>query len=155
MNNTPRTHPNVYIKFQTIPTRPLTYGRAGAGRPPALLFFQKGEKPMDGLIRRKDAIKAMRAAFNWDYPYQPKSNKDALADGLAAIKAIPAVEPKCGEWLEKEIVSDNDSSPIITQWQSARCSVCDKYHTTPYSYYFSDYNYCPNCGADMRGETDE
>lgn len=110
---------------------------------------------MDGLIRRKDAIKAMRAAFNWDYPYQPKSNKDALADGLAAIKAIPAVEPKCGEWLEKEIVSDNDSSPIITQWQSARCSVCDKYHTTPYSYYFSDYNYCPNCGADMRGETDE
>ena len=56
-------------------------------------------------------------------------------------------EPKVGEWLEKEVNSDN----AIEEWQSARCSVCDKYHTTPYMYYFSHYDYCPHCGTRMEG----
>lgn len=53
-----------------------------------------------------------------------------------------------GKWLEKEVINNK----VIEEWQSARCSVCDKYHTTPYMYYFSDYNYCPNCGAKMEVE---
>lgn len=56
-----------------------------------------------------------------------------------------------GEWLEKEVVDNTDEDFVwkIEQWQSARCSICGKYHTTPYMYYFSNYNYCPNCGAKM------
>lgn len=55
-----------------------------------------------------------------------------------------------GEWEECEIVQERGDEPIIDEWQSARCSVCGKYHTTPYMYYFDHFNYCPNCGADMR-----
>ena len=63
---------------------------------------------------------------------------------------IEVIEPKRGEWEEKETFRDGDDEPIIEEWQSARCSVCHKYHTTPYMYYFNNYNFCPNCGADMR-----
>ena len=63
------------------------------------------------------------------------------------IEDLPSVtpQPKVGEWLEKEVISDK----VIEEWQSARCSVCDRYHTTPYMYYFSHYDWCPNCGAKM------
>ncbi len=59
-------------------------------------------------------------------------------------------EPKRGAWEEKETFHNADDNPIIEEWQSARCSVCNKYHTTPYMYYFDNYNFCPNCGASMR-----
>ena len=69
-----------------------------------------------------------------------------------AISTAPSIdiEPKRGEWKEKEVVDYEETT--ITQWQSACCSVCGKYHTTPYLYYFDDFNFCPNCGADMRKE---
>ena len=49
-----------------------------------------------------------------------------------------------GEWLEKEV-----SEYPIVEWQSAKCSQCGKYHTTPYIYFFNEYEYCPHCGAKM------
>ena len=60
-----------------------------------------------------------------------------------------------GEWEEKETFRNGDDEPIIEEWQSAMCSVCHKYHTTPYMYYFNNYNFCPNCGAQMKGADDE
>ena len=63
-----------------------------------------------------------------------------------------------GEWTEREVFRSDDnntSNPIIDDWQSAKCSVCGKYHTTPYLYYFDDFNYCPHCGAQMKGADDE
>ena len=62
---------------------------------------------------------------------------------------INFTEVKHGEWLEKETFHD-ENADVISEWQSARCSVCNKYNTTPYLYCFTDYNFCPNCGADMR-----
>ena len=56
------------------------------------------------------------------------------------------------KWLEKEVVSPIDGIPPIEEWQSARCSACGKYHTTPYMYYFDEYAYCPNCGQAMDGK---
>ena len=61
---------------------------------------------------------------------------------------VDAVEVVHGEW-EECMVNDE---PILEEWQSASCSSCGLYHTTPYMYNFKRYNYCPNCGADMRGE---
>ena len=51
-----------------------------------------------------------------------------------------------GKWIERHVEYDKN---IIDEWQSALCSRCGKYHTTPYMYYFNDYDYCPNCGAIM------
>ena len=59
-----------------------------------------------------------------------------------------AEERGTGEWLEKEVF-DEPRAKIITQWQSARCSVCQRYHTTPYTYTFTHYEYCPCCGTQM------
>ena len=63
-----------------------------------------------------------------------------------------------GKWEEKTVFNYMDEDVcIVEEWQSARCSVCGKYHTTPYMYHFDHFNYCPNCGAkmDKKGETDE
>lgn len=70
---------------------------------------------------------------------------------LEDINNAPSVIPNRieGEWEEKETFHNADDNPIIEEWQSAKCSVCNKYHTTPYMYSFSNYNYCPNCGARM------
>ena len=64
-----------------------------------------------------------------------------------AVNAAPVVR---GRWLERHMVHD---AHLIDEWQSALCSRCGKYHTTPYLYYFENYNYCPNCGAKMEGES--
>ena len=70
---------------------------------------------------------------------------------IQKILDITSAEPerKKGKWLEKEVF---DTKGQIEEWQSAKCSVCGKYHTTPYLYYFGDYNFCPMCGVDMRGD---
>ena len=68
---------------------------------------------------------------------------------------VPKADRPQGEWVEKTKFHNADDDPIIEEWQSAKCSVCGKYHTTPYLYYFDDYNYCPNCGARMKGADDE
>lgn len=76
---------------------------------------------------------------------------------LDTIPSINIDRPQ-GEWTEREVFrsDDNDTSnPIIDDWQSAKCSVCGKYHTTPYLYYFDNFNFCPNCGAQMKGVDDE
>jgi len=74
-----------------------------------------------------------------------------LDDAISIVEDIPSAEPepKKGKWIEKDVF---ETKGQIEEWQSAKCSVCGKYHTTPYMYYFDDYPYCPNCGADMRGE---
>ena len=70
----------------------------------------------------------------------------------ATIDHMPTIEEqKTGKWKERKVYGGK----FIEEWQSARCSVCGKYHTTPYMYYFDEYKFCPNCGADMRGGQDD
>ena len=88
-------------------------------------------------------------------PYSGSNNENNLcvehlvSDALELLKApaADAVPVVHSQWIEKEF-SDN----TIIEWQTAKCSICGKYHTTPYLYYFKSYNYCPNCGAKMDGE---
>ena len=71
------------------------------------------------------------------------------------INDLPSAERKHGEWVERNVMQDRRDAKI-PEWQSAKCSVCGKYHTTPYMYYFTNYDYCPNCGCAMaRGDEDE
>lgn len=58
---------------------------------------------------------------------------------------------KKGKWKEREVfLLEEDEMPPIEDWQSAKCSECDRYLTTPYHYYFYHYKYCPYCGAKMK-----
>ena len=69
---------------------------------------------------------------------------------VAHLKNVPAadVAPVIhGKWGDKEVIHKK----CIEEWQSARCSACGKYHTTPYMYYFDDFKFCPNCCAKMDG----
>lgn len=79
-----------------------------------------------------------------DFPY---GYRGMILQKIAEQPTSNAVEQKTGKWVEREVVEDGKA---IEEWQSAKCSVCGKYHTTPYLYYFDDFNFCPNCGANMR-----
>lgn len=81
---------------------------------------------------------------------------EPISDACDALDmAIEALTERTGEWEDKEIFNDTNDDHIVDEWQSARCSVCGKYHTTPYMYYFDNFNFCPNCGARMKGGEDE
>lgn len=49
------------------------------------------------------------------------------------------IEPKHGEWINKN-------------GHTHYCSVCGFEET---EWYTKDYNFCPHCGADMRGKNDD
>lgn len=107
-------------------------------------------------MTREEAIKIINC---YDIGFYDLSGEKIPADKLAnafdmAIEALSA-DAKQGEWEDKEVFNDTDDDHIVEEWQSARCSVCGKYHTTPYMYYFDNFNFCPNCGARMKGGDDE
>lgn len=96
---------------------------------------------MTDLIKREDAIKAVSEPFDrryWQYTTR------SIRDTVKILKDIPSAENK-GEW--------------ICQDQVAFCPIeCSRCHKEPLldtygEYVFSDF--CPNCGADMRGANDE
>ena len=99
---------------------------------------------MSDLISRKTAIET----FTGKPPeYYHTSYIVGELNCLPSVDAVPVVH---GRWTEKE-TSEN----TIDEWQSAKCTNCGKYHTTPYLYYFNDYKFCPNCGAKMDEEATE
>lgn len=55
------------------------------------------------------------------------------------IDNAPTIEPKHGEWINKN-------------GHTHYCSVCGFEET---EWYTKDYNFCPHCGADMRGKNDD
>ena len=68
-------------------------------------------------------------------PIGEKKRVDEITNCIAEVVNSPTIEPKRGEW-------------IVKQSGFAECSVCEQH-------YFSDYNFCPNCGARMKGVDDE
>lgn len=68
---------------------------------------------------------------------------DAYSEVADMVEEMPTIERKTGKWEERKVSSEK----VIDEWQSARCSVCGRYHTTPYMYFFDNYKFCPNCGS--------
>lgn len=64
----------------------------------------------------------------------------AMEDGLSDIPAADVRPVVWGEWKHSE------SAGLYT------CSVCGQYGTVHDAL---DYNFCPHCGADMRGKANE
>ena len=52
-------------------------------------------------------------------------------------------------WIERQVAFTKDCG--IEEMQSAKCSACGRYLTTPYHYSFYDYPYCPMCGEKREG----
>ena len=104
---------------------------------------------MDDLISRQAAIDAVYKCTDIYINNLPVMVDKA--DAYKALAELPSVTPKQkrGKWEEKEVarIDDLEAKDIIAEWQSAKCNVCGKYHTTPYMYYFDNYNFCPNCGS--------
>ena len=106
-------------------------------------------------IERETAKRDIRRLIQdpWNHQAAPASWADAYRQMIDILDGEPAadVRPvKRGEWQEREVLKIKDTN--IDELQSAFCPVCERYHTTPYMYYFNDYNFCPNCGAEMRPE---
>jgi len=85
----------------------------------------------DDLISRQDAIDALMNDSDW-------------ADAIPTIKSLPPAQPerKKGQWMKED------------RGHVEYCAVCDQ---CGFDWIWSDreyFKFCPNCGADMRGEND-
>ena len=118
---------------------------------------------MDDSISRQAAIDALKDMYKTAEKWGEEASDDVIkarAESCMAsliemkmrIEKLPSADRPIGKWEEKEVIDKEEASKVIDEWQSASCSCCGKYNTTPYSYYFTHYNYCPNCGAEMREE---
>jgi rubrerythrin len=74
---------------------------------------------------------------------------DAYKTALSELKKIPSAEPERnkGEWVGTEFDGYADGNPVYCEWKCSACG-CVVEDEEP------TWNYCPNCGADMRGEQD-
>ena len=88
----------------------------------------------DDLIRRSDAIKAVR---HISMEFVDADTRQKL------IEAIPSADRPQGEWIEVDDVSIR-----------CRCSVCG-WEAHLYEDDVYGMPYCPNCGARMKGAYDE
>lgn len=110
---------------------------------------------MDDLISRQEAINALKSQANIMRTWVERYNEQraGILTAVNIIEDLPPAQPdqERGKWEEKQVVNMDDTPEnAIAEWQSARCSKCGKYHTTPYMYYFSHYNFCPHCGSPMQ-----
>ena len=104
---------------------------------------------MDDLIRRSDAIEAIvnlhvshdREEIFKAYAKNPHSMttdfEGTLIDAINAVEALPSADRPQGEW-----ISNHDGYWI--------CSECGLRVLI-----YAKGNYCPNCGAKMKGADDE
>lgn len=118
---------------------------------------RKGE-PMDDLISRETMIDAIDST-TW---YHQNRNKDIVEgasvksaawfkaeDVYKAIENLPTARPerKKGKYIGTEYDGYADGNPVYYEWKCSECG-CIFEDEEP------TYNFCPNCGADMRGEQD-
>ena len=108
---------------------------------------------MDDMISRRAAIDIVDGWFK-----RIGLNGDICLDGL---RQLPSAQPKKGKWIKdrgQQILMQN----FIERGEVWRvCSVCGAGHMIGHkyaidkAYHDRHHNFCPNCGADMRGEQDE
>ena len=108
---------------------------------------------MSDLIRREDAIRVLsQRARILQGEYGDLGG--ACSGAMKIIESLPSAEPeperKKGKWIEISW-SEPDPNVCCTSYsiQSAKCSICGKYHTTPYLHNLVYFPFCPNCGAKL------
>ena len=108
---------------------------------------------MDDLISRQAAIKYLMTNMNWYDEDGYESDDDYKRECITElINGVPSAQPerKKGKWIYGE-----DEYGI----DGYHCDKCGFFVPWDYTHKFidfiKDYHFCPNCGADMRGEQDE
>lgn len=106
---------------------------------------------MDDTISRQAAIDGFAKAAREKFSLSDEFGHylEGLGDADEVVRALPPAQPKNGKWEEIKVFPASE-----IQLQSARCSACKRYHTTPYLYNYTHYNFCPHCGARMVNEDD-
>ena len=87
---------------------------------------------MDEYIKREEAIEVVKHA--WGKGLEPSQY-------IEIIPAADVSQVRHGRWVERG-----------RRWQCTNCKVLMSIDGTPKENLL---NYCPNCGADMRGSNDE
>lgn len=100
----------------------------------------------DDLISRKETVRFIREKIRLSTFMQRSVDKaDKACEELCERieKEVPTIEPERekGEW----------TYPYESTKTICVCSVCGNQSGTGYS----PHNFCPHCGADMRGEKNE
>ena len=111
---------------------------------------------MSDLIRRSDAIEAIEVV-DW---YHQNRNKDMVSgansdehqawykadDVYKALEAVPSADRPQGEWIEFD-----------TKWGRSfyYCTNCMETSEVPTAFGKPLYDFCPNCGARMKGADDD
>ena len=85
-----------------------------------------------------------------------KSGCGILAVRKEDIDAMPTIEErKKGKWIEAEVMPKTFDVNGIETWASKmQCDQCG-FITYAIEGHMGQYNFCPNCGADMRGGNHE
>ena len=93
---------------------------------------------MARLIDADDYSDKLQEEISWYDPHNIKlvSTLRTIQQDLSNPVITPTVEPKKGKWYWLQY----DANKEIGNWH---CTLCNR--ISP-----SEYNYCPNCGADMR-----
>ena len=75
-------------------------------------------------------------------PISDKKRVDEITNCIAEVVNAPTIEPKRGEWIETS--------------EGTVCSVCGKYPYDDGEYHIANWksDFCPNCDADMRKESE-
>lgn len=89
-------------------------------------------------IEREALRKAVRSKATTKYDWSEEIDFEDFEKVLDAIPAADVAPVVHGMWVPV---------PNTGVGATGRCTVCNKA-----IYGFTAYNYCPNCGADMRGE---
>ena len=93
---------------------------------------------MSRLISMEDAIRAIEE--EWDECCSEYPATQIIYDTTEAIERLPIIQPRRGKWIDTK---------GNTEWYAREyeCSECG-------GTMLGESNFCPNCGADMRGEQD-
>lgn len=99
---------------------------------------------MEDLIKRSDAIEAITFSM---------LNALNTEERISLIMSLPSAERK-GEWIKHEERTETNGKFIDFFPAEYECSNCGLRE----AHYFINskpHNYCPNCGAKMKGAEDE
>ena len=105
---------------------------------------------MRDLIRFDDAQKAVCDGCAKQFATLPCESSDCqIQESLVHVLPVDAAPVSRGEWV---VCKKADFTGMSLEYYYVdKCTACGYEH---YGSSVKHYNFCPNCGADMRGETE-